>query len=294
MSWIRVHPYISALCATVLLILSGIYLVQRHSAAPISNTTTAWGGENLGILDPISYSQTQNTGAQGRPTTVVQDTVPYIYIPPAIFSDANTGAGKNSFDFNDFISTVTVKTSVQSNSTITTSAIDDAYSFIPSGFFSTTSQAHPSLAQESIYQYGNTVGSYIRSYEQQYPDSAAILKDQFEDRANPEKALAVEELAGALESVGQDMLDTSGNVPQGFASAHAKLAQSYIEIGKNLALIPKATSDAEFLAAIETYNASADTFVKNYIALATLLSIYEVTFSSIDAGSVFTFSPASF
>ena len=271
-----------------------MWMVQRQSAAPASNTIITWGGDNVGILDPTSYTPTQNAGAQGRTSAITQNSAPYTYIPLAIFNDTST-AGENSYDLNAFISKLTqgtsLGTSVQSSSANTEDAITDAYSFTPIGPISTTEQNKRSSAQESIYQYGNTIGSYIQSFEEQYPEPASILIDQADDRANPQKAAAVENLAKAIESVGHTML-TIAEAPQGFSEAHVALAQSYIEVGKNLALIPKAMSDDDFLKAIEVYNASADTFVKNYITLATLLSIYEVTFNAGDAGSVFLFSSA--
>jgi hypothetical protein len=83
-------------------------------------------------------------------------------------------------------------------------------------------------------------------------------------------------------------------VPPAITSAHNKLAQSYIEIGKNLSLIPGAERDSDFIAAIQVYNASADTFTRNYIQIASLFGAHGVTFTSGDSGRVFTFSPSGF
>lgn len=295
MQWIRAHPYISALCAAALAILAGAWVVQKKSGAPVSNTATTWGGSNLGTLDPTSHAPSQNTDEeQGRDILQkVKDSPPYTYIPPAVFYDSSTETGESSFDLSNFISSLTAGTSGKPNSANDT-AIGDAYVFIPSNLISSVSpQKDLSSAQQALYRYGNEVGSYIQSFDQQNPTAAIILRDQAEDRADPQKSAAVLELARALENVGQSLLNSIVDIPEGIAPTHATLAKSYIEIGKNLALVPKATSDTDFLNAIETYNASADTFVKNYIAFATLLGAYGITFDPNDAGSAFTFSPTS-
>ncbi len=110
-----------------------------------------------------------------------------------------------------------------------------------------------------------------------------------EDRTNPEKAAAVVAIGHGLEEMGNSVAAME-TVPSAVASAHEALAKSYIEIGKNLALIPRAERDSDFIKAIQTYNASADTFTKNYIQLVSLFGAHGVTFTSSDAGRVFMFN----
>ncbi len=83
------------------------------------------------------------------------------------------------------------------------------------------------------------------------------------------------------------------NVPQGFAAAHKKLADSYIDIGTKLALVAKASGDQSFLNTINAYNDAADVHTKNFATLAILFNTYGVTFAPEEAGSVYSFTPTS-
>lgn len=288
MIWIRSHPYISALCAAALTILAGAWVVQKKSMAPVSNTATTWGGNNLGVLDPTSHTPTQNTGTPKRHIGRVQDNAPYTYIPPAVLQPSPGAI--DSFDLNEFISTLTQSTQPPQNPP-TGAIVEDTYSLIPTNLISTTAPKKTlSATQQAVYDYGNYAGSYIQSFEQQNPTAAVILKDQAEDRGDPAKAAAVRYLARSLEDVGNNLVNNITDVPGGVAAAHTTLAKNYIETGKKLALVPEATNDTEFLSAIEAYNASADTLVKNYVSLATILSAYGIVFDPNDAGSVFTFT----
>ena len=220
----------------------------------------------------------------------VQNSAPYTYIPPAIVGNPDEAAQTDSFDLNSFIAMLghgsTSKTTTQDT------AAPDAYSVIPTGLMSTTTQGSRSATQQSLYDFGNEIGSFIQAFEDEHPTMSFILKNHAEDRSDPQKAAAVERLAQSLKEVGQNLMSIE-TVPSGMTSTHTALAKSYIAVGTNLALVAKAKDDAEFLHAIETYNASADIFVKNYIATASLFGAYGVTFSPTDAGSVFTFTPTA-
>ena len=82
-------------------------------------------------------------------------------------------------------------------------------------------------------------------------------------------------------------------VPSEALSAHQALAKSYQDLGANLALIPQAPRDSDFVQAIQTYDTSADVYTRNFVALASLFGAYGVTFAQGDPGSVFTFTPSS-
>ena len=298
MQWIRIHPYASALCVAGIMVVVGIFIVQWRTAVPVTNTST-WSGAGFEIPDPTSYGPIQNTGTSKEEDIIrqAQSGSPYTYIPPALVSNSGTGTETSGpFDINDFIAMLLRDSSYKPAKTIDDSSLlADAYSFIPNGLISTTTpQKTLTNTQQTLYSYGNDIGSYIQSFEEQYLGAAAtILKDQAEDRTDPQKAAAVEDLARAMQELGQTLLSIE-NVPPEIASAHAALAKSYIAIGTNLALVPKAKSDDDFLKAIETYNASADTFTSNYVSMTTFLGAHAVTFNPRDAGSVFTFTQAGF
>jgi hypothetical protein len=64
-------------------------------------------------------------------------------------------------------------------------------------------------------------------------------------------------------------------------------------MGAALSKVPEAKLDQDMLTAMLAYNTTVETYVKNYVSLATLLSAYGVTFSTYDAGVVFTFTNVS-
>ncbi|MEK7134068.1 MAG: hypothetical protein AAB804_03280 [Patescibacteria group bacterium] len=294
MEWIRAHPYAYALCAAGVLLVGGIFIVQKQGSATVSDKAGAWDGANLGVLNPTSYGPTENTGTSKEVNIMqqVQNSAPYTYIPPAVVGDSEGGGGSGSFDLNSFIAMLGQGSTPQVDPTQDASA-PDAYSLIPTGLMSTTTaQNSRTTTQQTLYDFGNDIGSYIQSFEEQHPTMSFTLKDHAEDRNDPQKAAAVGRVAQELKGVGQSLLSIE-TVPSGIAPAHTALAKSYVAVGTNLALLAEAKDDADFLHAIEVYNASADTFVKNYVAIATLFGAYGVVFSPTDAGSVFTFTPAS-
>jgi hypothetical protein len=288
MDWIRAHPYTAALGAAVILFIGGFFVVQRQGAAPPSENK-AWDGANLGVLNPTSYGPAESAGTSREEDIMqqVQDSAPYTYIPPTVL-DGSEGGAEGDFDLNSFIKMLGQGSTSTGQSQ---SSAPDTFSFIPTGLISTTTvQKARTATQETLYNYGNEVGSYIQSFEEQNPTMSFTLKDHAEDRDDPQKAAAVKLVAKALEEVGHSLLGIE-DIPSGIASTHNALAKSYIAVGTNLALVAQTANDADFLKAIETYNATANTFVTNYVGLAELLGAYNIVFSPVDAGSVFTFTP---
>ena len=296
MKWLYTHPYTSALCAAGVLTLIGAFIVASRASEPATTQVTAWGGGAVSLLDPTAGAPAEDSSLRDTSKLLlIHDGPPYTYTAPS-FSDSPASGEKDPYSFEAFIAVLTKESS--SKNTPDTNPDDggllSAYAYIPSGLISTTSKevARTEL-QESLYRYGNETGSDIESFEQQHPDAIPILKAQVEDRADKDKAAAVVEYAHALQNLGNSLVAME-NVPSTIASAHKALAQSYIEIGKNLALVPQAERDSDFIAAIQKYNASADTFTKNYIQLISLFSAHGVIFTPADSGRVFTFSPSGF
>ena len=169
--------------------------------------------------------------------------------------------------------------------------IAKAYDMIPKTIIATTTGPHRNPTEQALYDYGNEVGSLIQSFETQHPNEAQVLKDQLEDRTNATKGAAVISIAQGLVGIG-DSMQKMDNVPSAAKGMHSALARSYIEIGGKLSLLPQTSNDKDFVAAILAYDSAANTFVRNYAALATYFSVSNVTFSPQDAGSVFSFSSA--
>ncbi|MBI4079999.1 hypothetical protein HY414_02120 [Candidatus Kaiserbacteria bacterium] len=289
MNWIRAHPYVATLVATLTVILVGTLVVlNRSGVQPQSTGLRAWGGVGSDLFDPTADVA---PGAQTQPDNLysqVQSGPPFYYAPAA--QQLPTASQEDDFDFNAFIATLADSSKASVN--IISGSPLDAYSFIPQGLISTSTPARRlSPTQQAIFDYGNEAGSYIQSYEERYRAAPQILKDQFEDREDPEKNAALLSLAGALEDIGFQLEGIEA--PSPVSAAHKKVAASYKELGQKLALVPNAKSDQAILDAILSYNAAAEVYVQNYVALATLIGAYGVSFSPEDAGSVFTFSNVS-
>ncbi len=294
--WIRAHPYAAAICAAAIL-LFGIFIIVRKSAAPATGDINAWSGVGPGFFDPTSRPAIPQTISADGADIVQQGRggPPYKYIQPPVpnaAGESTTAPGHSGLDAFIQILTqnLTPKTPVPKDDP---SAID-AYAFTPRGLVNITApQPVRTQTQQAIYEYGNEVGSYIQSYEDRNPEVINILEDHFEDRANPQKVAAVEQLARAIKGVGEGLLSME-RVPSEMSSAHTALAKSYVEVGTNLALVAKTQLDADFIRAIDVYNASADAFITNFVSMATLFGAHAVNFGPTDTGSAFTFTAASF
>ena len=303
MEWLRTHAYISSASAVALLILLGGFIVSEKTAqTPATSQPNAFSGGGA-VLNPTFYVPNSGSGGAGSnaqtPSVVsqVENSAPYTYIPPnSTITVGNTqNTTGSSFNFNAFIAMLSNENQPAAGSAGAsgTSSISSAYAYVPSGLISTTSEkVTRTPLQQSLYDYGNSIGSFIQSYEEQHANSAQILTDQVQDRNDPQKIAAVEELGKSLTNLGGELL-TIDDVPSQMSAAHMALAQSYQEIGQKLQLVPQAQSDQQFVAAIEAYDSAADTFTKNYVAVADLFASYGVVFSQSDPGSVFTFTNVS-
>lgn len=286
--WFRTHPYSSILAGVFALILIGALFISTRSSVGPSGIGAAWGGLNSNVLNP---AYTGGSGTQNPEMTVPsQSGVPYSYIPPASGGAAYTSSGE-AFDFSAFMSELSRDITPAQSDASTDSSLEASFSFIPKGFISvTTSTKKRSDAQQKLYDYGNEAGSYIESFEESHRDQSQVLKNWLEDRRDETKRAAVVQLGRALWETGRSLLLLE-SVPPTATALNKALAESYMEIGGNLALIPKTESDADFLKAIGVYNASTETFGKNYVALVNMFGAYDVSFSTDDPGSAFTFKP---
>lgn len=287
MSWLQRHPY-AAMCAVAgLLVIIGAFIVEsRTSAQP--GSLSVWGGTGAPLLNPTSYSP--SAVASERPGTQGEAGISPIYIPPAQTSDAENPASGETFDFDSFMAALTQPAGPKGVAATSSSDTSLAYSLIPRGLIATTTpEPVRTEVQQKLFNYGNDAASYIQTYEDSNRNASVALRDQAEDRQNPQKIQAVKLVAAGLRTAGESLLGME-ELPSLVTSSHKALAESYIEVGRQLSKVPDANGDEAFIAAINAYNAAADTLVKNYVSLATAFSLAGVTFSPQDPGSIFTFS----
>ncbi len=301
MNWITAHPYAAAVTIAILLIVFGSLIVEEHSLVPATQATNSWKLDTL--ID--------NPNAQPResPQAIVQQVIrasgpATLQLPPLSFANPNAGStpapANAPFDYVGLLNQIEASSSVhvssQNNGQSPQNILGQAYKYIPQGLVATTTVVKKPMtaSQKALYDYGNTLGVIIQSFETQQKNEAQVLKDQVEDRTDPGKAAAVVMIGKALANVGTQIgtIDPS-TVPASVASLNTALARSYKDIGAKLQLVPAAQSDADYVAAIKSYDAAADVFVRNYAALAQYFSIAGVSFSSGDPGSVFSFTNTS-
>ena len=306
MEWIRLHPYASILGAAGIVIVLGTILVVSRAQTAAPTGVSAWSG-NTAVLGATNTPSGPATVSHANVSGVVAEnygtqTLPYTQNVPVSDSQGTIqdSTGANSIDFNAFIAELTQgspKAVAASSATSTTgeSAVNQ-WPYIPSGLISIVkpSTTARSAIQQSLYLYGNEVGSYVSGYDASHTGQAQTLSDANNDRQNPGKQAAVEKIGQDLETIGQGLAEIT-DTPATAAADNSALAASYTEIGKKLVTVgqSEALSDSALVAAVEAYDSSMDTFNKNYLALAYTFSDYGVTFTSGDPGSVFSFTTSS-
>jgi len=281
MEWLRAHPYVAASgAAGLLLIIGAAFVESKREMSPLSSPRV-WSGGGQSLLNPSSYTPNPVLQAQLYLNTATDTLIRATITGNPAQEDA-------PFSFEEILATISEPRA--SGSAATEPA--DTYSFIPGGLISTTTKPEGrSDSQQALYNYGNDAGSYIQSYEDRHRNAPVTLRDQVEDRNDPQKAEAVREIGGALMQVGRN-LEGMEEVPAAIRSAHALLAKSYTEIGGKLQKVPDAAGDEAFITTITEYNSAVDTFTKRYVAVALLLSAHGVIFAPYESGSVFTFTNA--
>jgi hypothetical protein len=167
----------------------------------------------------------------------------------------------------------------------------NVWNYIPAGLLSTSSAPSRSGTQDALYQYGNEIGSMIQGYEATHQSVVQIITGAVNDRQDPTKEAAVEK-------IGRDMIELGNNIiavdsaPKTIKPAGSALAQSYKTVGTSLIKTAQAQSqrDADYIAALKAYDATADSFTHAFVGIALVFSLNEVSFSQSDPGSVFSFS----
>lgn len=293
MDWFRTHPYTFFVAIAALLLIVGVFAFKGEPQDSSNPSTIAWGGLGGGFLYPNSPTRSgDNTISSSTIYTEIQSSPPFSYTPYSPSNTANqTEDGFNMDAFLDFLRT---DTKSDSSTSFQSSFNWEDYSFLPTGPISlgnSTKERTP--IQEALHEYGNEAGAFVQSFENANRDMAEVVQKQADKPKDPTAISNLIKLADALSGVGNS-LEKIENVPSEAVSANTSLAASYKNMGIKLALVPKAETDEERISSMLAYNAAAEEFVRRYVAMVTLFSVSEVTFTSDEPGSVFTFTGVSF
>lgn len=285
MNWFRGHPIRLGLIIAVLLVLVGIFVIQSRGAVAPTGQSDSWG--NIGAHLTDSGVQPPSNGQLDIPLPN-EGSGTDVKIPIITGTSSIQTITKDAAD--DFSALLALIARERTQSTQAKNALPDlvdAFSFLPTIPADTSAKKRTS-EQELLYHYGNKLGAQIQAFEGGDTDTAQIMNKQATDRSNPA-------LKSAMRASGQRYIDMGirlramENVPESMKSAHEALANGYTAIGKSLQSIPESLEDQAFIAAITAHNKSADGYTSAYVGMATLFSVSGVTFSSEDAGSVFSF-----
>lgn len=283
------HPYLSALIAAIALILFGTLIVGYRASQPQGGSLQVWGGGPNAFLNPTSYEPEIAMGTEIETIGGGNTPVFSALRPQQQVGEQNETSG--GFDISLFIAGLSQPSTDSAAAPVSDKPdMSLAYSFIPSGLVATTTPGPKrSALQESLYHYGNDVGSYISTYEAGSASTGQVLTDQLHDRQNAQKAQAVRDIGRALQAAGKNLQGIEA-VPSTVSSAHTALAESYIDAGTKLTRVPDAESDQDFITAIQDYNTAAERLGRSFAALANVFVGTGVRFTPQDPGSVFNFS----
>ena len=305
MQWFESHPYIASTVGAIVLMFIGFIIVITHqpvATAPYSDNTWSSEGsatlqnQGAGIIRDTSVTFQQQS--QKNKQTIYEKTVsnpPFDFhlAPPP--NDADIASTGSAFDFDGFMSQISQSSKNKKSTATSSSSVGvDAYAFVPSALISTsTTDKKRSATQQTLYDYGNTVGSIIDTYEVTHGNATRILQAQFDNRQDPTRAAALVKLGRDLADVGIALEQIEAEeIPSSILAAHEAFAKSYKDIGATMQKIPDQQYARDFLKALDAYNASVSNNIKRYLAIISIFSSYGVTFAENDSGHVFVFTNA--
>ena len=302
MGWLQTHPYSSALAIAAALIIVGTLFIESHTSPVTPSSMSGWGGGDVPVTDgslaplPLGNNSSQtnlNTTDYGTRT------LPYTSNDLGATSSGTIPDNYqyNATDFKAFVAKLLRQPLNSSGGNATANAGNDGTSpwdYIPSGLISTATpsgKTHTAV-QQALFQYGNDVGGFVQQYDTAHQNQVQVLKNALASRNDSAKQSALLRVGSDLEAIGTEIAQLN-KVPASAAANNAALSKSYTDSGKKLILVAQALPgyDGDLVKAIESYDATVDGFVKNYVALAGVFSNYGVTFGPNDPGSVFSFTP---
>src|SRR3989338_6763087 len=84
MNWLRAHPYVDALAATLALLLVGALIVNSRSAASPAASTRTWAGTEISLFNPSSH--TPPAPASTQPSQNQYSVFPNVLTVPSAYT----------------------------------------------------------------------------------------------------------------------------------------------------------------------------------------------------------------
>lgn len=279
------HPYVPWIAGAAALTILGLLIVSSRTAYIPPEYAATWRGAG-GIYDFSSIVTKQNARGTSQPPRFSYD-----YELPKLASQEVTGENVADDPYALLIASIR-PSSYPVQETNDLSFLDEVYSLIPQGLRTIPEPKELGEEAHALYEYGNEVGSYIDTYESAYGKQAvSVLNNFYKDRKSASKQEEVRHLADSIERVGKEIAGMQF-VPEDLAGMHVLLAERYQDAGRKLANIPEAKNDNELLERITEYDSAADALLSALSTLAIFFATADISFTSHEPGSIFTFSPA--
>ena len=303
MDWIRTHLKTVYGLTLGLIVITGAVLVSNKFATTSGGDSYTWGsyGDTGRFIPSDQYtgSTPLNTNS-GEIFTVAEISQKLQNSPDRVYASLGPkGSNPTSATITDkpdeaieaLLKSIAPSKFV-GNMTSGEKSLDEVYHFIPKNILTLAPQSAQKLtdAQQGLYTYGNEAGSIVENYDSQWGATQAnIHRSYVEDRESIEKAAELARLAKGLADVAGS-LSAIEFVPTGMTLRHKDLIAAYTAVGEQTLAISKARTDDELLPAIENYNASAEQFLRSYLAISTIFTLNSVSFGTTDPGRVFVYS----
>lgn len=287
------QPVVLTLIAAIMLVLAGLYFIERQRAVSPSGTGATWNGGSGYVISEDSFTSADTSAS---PPDISNNTGPdTLVIPPgtspAAAPVAKSATPDGAFDFNAMLAQMRREGAIYSASkeaSSTFNALLDTFSFGPAITVAEEPKKQRSAKEEAIFEYGNRVGRYLQGFAAVNPNMGQTLNDQIKHRDNKAFGDAVRDLGARYKALGESVLAIH-DVPPEMEQAHTTLGESYVHLGSALSAVPDATEDQAFLAAITAYNDKADAYTRSFVGMVALFSALNITFEQSDPGSAFSF-----
>ena len=286
---VKAHPYRTTLIvATSLLLLFIIVIVVRIGTYGADLPTTWTGAGGVFFTGGRNLSEQERLSAEA--TVKQQSPEAQLGYIPINAPSADNFQGDTGGDLGKLLALLSHPEATSSARVDT--GTPDGYSYIPQGLISIKDETRATTKEaKALAVYGNEVGTYIEGFESLHGGMALTLKDQAEDRKNPDKAAALKRLGQDFAQLGFDLTVMSTvEIPEEMKAAHKAYATTYRIVGTNLIKISETKTDDEYLKAITAYNDSVDALTKRFLTIVAIFSANNVVFSSNDTGRVFMFN----
>jgi hypothetical protein len=273
------HPYIAlATVVTLVLALGGAIVGMRSGVTP--QGTNTWSAA-AGIFSPGSRVGATTNHTSTLPNGPQElETIPL----PRSSEEEEAAAATELADLLKLLSTPAAPTPGSEGE-----GAASAYSFIPTGLISVETPSKRTAQEQALYEYGNQLGTEIQAFESNYRDAPLILNTHALARTDARNIAEVKALGLAYAELGVRIRELN-SIPAEAASFNDAYGNGYRILGTNMTKIASATTDEEYIAAVNTYNDGVANLTKRFLAIVTFFGANNITFASSDAGSVFMFS----